>query len=72
MSWEPKVGEKSVSICETCKKRVKTTFQVRDLPMTEPVMVIKDLLVGVCDECDTIVSIPYSSTPQISEALASV
>lgn len=65
--WEPKVGETSVAICPTCKKKVKTTFQIRDI--REEGVLVKDLLVGVCDECSTVVSIPHSSTPKIKEAL---
>ena len=55
------------SACETCKKFVQTTLSYRDMPYNE--LIVKDLLVGVCDICDNVTVIPHQSVPQIHKAI---
>lgn len=62
-----KQGDKSKAICPTCGL-VSTTFQYRDVPLSSGNGVVNDILVGVCDHCDTVVSTPPQSTPKIKEA----
>lgn len=61
-------GDKSKAICSHCKKMVSTTFGYRDVPFSDGSGVVKNILVGVCDQCDLVVSIPAQSTPAISMA----
>lgn len=63
------LGSKSKAICETCSSIVDTTFKLRDIKLSDGSKVIKDLIVGVCDNCDETVSIPSTQTPKIKEAL---
>ncbi len=61
-------GEKSKAFCKTCADSVGTTFMERDVPFSEDAKTVaKDILVGVCDVCDTTVSIPAQSMPAISK-----
>src|SRR5581483_11883041 len=48
--------------------RVSTTFKYRDVPFSDGSGIAKKILVGVCDECGRIVSIPPQSTPSIKAA----
>lgn len=60
-----KAGDKGKAVCETCEDRVGTTFAYRNVPFSDSPDVVKDLLVAVCDECASVVSIPAQSTPAI-------
>lgn len=64
-------GDKSRAICSKCGLE-DTTFQYRDLLLSEQNMMVHNILVGVCDGCGDTVSTPSQSTPQIQEALRSV
>lgn len=61
-------GSPSKAICESCKGLVPTTFRYRDVAFDDGRDSVKDILVAVCDHCDTVVSIPAQSTPAIKRA----
>ncbi len=61
-------GDKSQAICPHCRKRVGTTFARRTVPFSDGRGTVKDLLVAVCDECDSVVATPAQSTPAIQDA----
>lgn len=63
-----KEGDKSQSICPDCGEIVSTTMLYRDVPFEDGSAVAKDILVGVCDRCLMVVSIPAQSTPAIAKA----
>jgi len=63
-----KQGEKGKAICETCKQVVATTLAYRDVPFSDSPGEVKDILVAVCDTCDSVVAIPPQSTPAIKKA----
>lgn len=60
-------GEKSRAICEV-DGPVATTFAYRDVPFSDGTGVARQILVGVCDRCGKVVSIPPQSTPAIKAA----
>jgi hypothetical protein len=60
-------GEKSRAVCGT-DGLVSTTFAYRDVPFSDGSGVAKQVLVGVCDRCGEVVSIPPQSTPAIGAA----
>lgn len=60
-------GEKSQAICET-DGRVATTFAYRDVPLSDGSGTVRQILVGVCDRCGAVISIPPQSTPAIRAA----
>ena len=60
-----KAGEKGKAVCESCKDIVKTTFYYRDIPFRDSPGIVKDILVSVCDTCDSIVAVPAQSAPAI-------
>ena len=61
-------GDKGKAICDRCGGIVDTTFQRRDVPFSDGSGLVRNLLVGVCDSCDAVVSIPAQSTPAIRRA----
>lgn len=60
-----KVGDKSKAICYDCGELVHTTYKRRDVAFSDGNGVAKDILAGVCDQCDRVVSTPAQSTPAI-------
>ena len=58
--------DKSKAICHTCEEIVETTFQFREIPFSTGGTV--NTLAGICTQCDSIVSTPVQSTPDIKEA----
>jgi hypothetical protein len=65
-----KVGDKEKAICNTCQALTAVTYQLRDVPFSDQSGVVKDVLVGVCDDCDTVAVLPYQSTPKVKQQLA--
>ena len=61
-------GDKSRAICEACKGLVQTTFVYRDVPFDDGAGDVKDILVGICDGCGAVLTIPAQSTPAIRRA----
>lgn len=61
-------GDHGKALCEHCQQVVTTTYVRRNVPFSDGHGEAKDILVGVCDTCDTIVAIPAQSTPAIKEA----
>lgn len=64
-----KVGDKSKAICEDCKAIVTTTFKIVNLPPSESLNAVKNVLAGVCDNCGRTVSIPHQSASTINKQL---
>jgi hypothetical protein len=60
-------GEKGRAVCET-DGLASTTFAYRDVPFSDGSGVVRQILVGVCDRCNEVVSIPPQSTPAIKAA----
>ena len=65
------VGEQSKAICHKCENIVSGTYAVRDMKFSDRPGIVKDILVLVCDECDSIIATPPQSTPAIKAALES-
>jgi hypothetical protein len=57
-------GHRGKAICEHCGP-VSTTYFYRDVPLSGSQRLVKNILVGICDTCDAITSIPAQSTPAI-------
>lgn len=66
-----KVDEKSKAICPICNQIRTTTFKERDVPLSSGKGLVTNVLVAVCDTCDSVVSIPHQSTPRIQAVMRS-
>jgi hypothetical protein len=62
-------GHKSRAICHYCQRLVDVTFLYRDLKVKDRHKMVRQLLVGVCDQCGESVSIPAQNTPKIREQI---
>ena len=61
-------GDAGRAFCSHCATVVKTVFARRDVPFSDGQGAAKNILVGVCEVCDSVVSVPAQSTPAIAEA----
>ncbi|PHS20613.1 MAG: hypothetical protein COA86_01310 [Kangiella sp.] len=64
-----KVGDTKKVACNTCKSFQGVTFQLRDTPFNDGSGIVKNVLVGVCNACDSVVVLPHQSTPAIKKQL---
>lgn len=64
-----KVGDKEKAVCNNCEAFVNTTYLLRDVPFSDNSGIVKNILVGVCDCCDSVVTLPYQSTPAVRKQL---
>lgn len=66
-----KVGDTQRVACNHCKSFECATFQLRDVPFSDGSGMVKNVLTGVCNKCNTIAVIPHQSTPAIKKQLES-
>jgi hypothetical protein len=64
-----KLGDKLNLVCEKCQSTTMGSYQLRDVPFNDGSGVVKSLLVGVCDICYEVSSIPHQSVPAIKKHL---
>lgn len=57
-------GDSGKALCEA-DGLVTTTFRIRDVPLSDGSAVVKQILVGVCDQCGKVLSIPPQSVSAI-------
>lgn len=61
-------GDRGKALCEHCQQVVGITYTRRDVPFSDGNGQAREILVGACDLCATVVAIPPQSTPAIKEA----
>jgi hypothetical protein len=64
-----KVGDTKKVACNTCESFQDVTFQLRDTPFNDGSGIVKNVLVGVCDRCDSVTVLPHQSTPAVKKQL---
>lgn len=62
-----KVGESQKAACEKCQSFENATFQLRDVPFSDGTGIVKKVLVGICDKCDSVIVLPHQSTPAVKK-----
>ncbi|MEI6541981.1 MAG: hypothetical protein WCL60_00565 [Methylococcales bacterium] len=63
------VGDKGKAACDECKSFVNTTYKLRNVPFSDNSGIVKNVLVGVCDCCGSVVALPHQSTPAVKRQL---
>lgn len=64
-----KVGDTKSAACNNCESFQGVTFRLRDVPFSDGSGVVKNVLVGVCDSCDSVAVLPHQSTPAVKKQL---
>jgi hypothetical protein len=60
-------GDVASTTCTVCGKQVKARYETRDIRMNRSRVTFSNILVGVCSECDSMISLPRQSIAQIRE-----
>ena len=63
-----RVGDYFTRNCPRCRKQVLSRLSLRSVQLTGVQLVVPDVLVDVCEECDHMISIARESLPQLREA----
>ena len=63
-------GDKSRAYCCRCLDIAHTTILLRDVRFSDGQGIAKNILVGVCDDCGSVVAIPAQSVKAIAQSLA--
>lgn len=63
-------GEREEGLCPVCEAWCPTVFEYRTVRLEDSSVAVDDVLVGVCEGCGEVVSIPPQSTPRLREARA--
>ncbi len=64
-----KVGDTQQAVCNHCKAFSSVTFKLRDVPFSDGSGVVRNVLVGVCDQCDSVAVLPHQSTPAVNKQI---
>jgi len=64
-----KVGDTQKAACNSCEAFTNVTFKLRDVPFSDASGTVKNVLVGVCDQCDSVAVLPHQSTPAVKKQL---
>lgn len=63
-----KEGDRGRAICDSCQSSVTIRYEYGTIHLEETDVDVPDVLVGVCDSCSQVVTIPAQSTPRLKEA----
>ena len=64
-----KVGDSVKAACNHCQSFENITFKLRNVPFSDNTGMVKNVLVGVCEKCDSVAILPHQSTPAVKKQL---
>ena len=64
-----KEGDTKKVPCNACGSFQIVSFRLRDVPFSDGSGMARNVLVGVCDKCDSVALVPHQSTPLIKRQL---
>ena len=67
--WIWKAEDTSVGVCYQCQDQVTTRFEYRTIRLEQTGVEVLSVLVGVYQQCGTVVTIPQQSADQLQEAV---
>ena len=63
------LGGQQKAACEECKAFVNATFKIRDVDLSDKSATVKDVLVGVCDNCNSVIILPHQSAGLVKKTI---
>jgi len=68
MIARPKVGEFMSNVCPRCQRAVRSRVEVRSVQLARTRLVVRDVPVDVCPDCDHMISFAPHAVEQLREA----
>jgi hypothetical protein len=68
MVASPKVGEFISNTCPRCNRIVRSRMALRSVRLARTRLVVRDVAVDVCPECDHMISVAPHAVEQLREA----
>jgi hypothetical protein len=68
MIANPRIGESMTNTCRRCNRIVRSRMALRSVKLARTRLVVKDVLVDVCPDCNHMISIQPESMEQLREA----
>ena len=65
-----KTGSRGYALCETCEGKVEITYRERNVPLSNGSATVPDVLVGVCDTCDNVTTLPHQSVQLVADFIS--
>jgi hypothetical protein len=63
-----KSGDRAVNVCPRCQQLVRSRMALRSVQLAHSRLVVRDVLVDVCPNCDHMISFAPQSFEQLREA----
>jgi broad-specificity NMP kinase len=64
-----KIGDVQKAGCEKCKAFVDATFVLRDVPLSDGSCIVENVLVGVCNQCDSVTVLPQQESELVKSVI---
>ena len=64
-----KVGDSKQLVCTNCNSFQEITFKLRDISFSDGRGIVKNVLAGVCNSCDSVAVLPHQSSPVIKKQM---
>lgn len=68
MIAHPKVGDHITNTCHRCRRVVRSRLALRSVELARTRLVVRDVLVDVCPNCEHMISFAPESVDQLREA----
>lgn len=65
-----RVGDTQKAACEKCEEFVDATFKLQDVPLSDNSTIVENVLVGVCNQCDSVIVLPQQETHLVKATIA--
>ena len=60
-------GDTAATTCSVCGKQTTARYETRDVRPSRSAVTYSNILVGVCNECDSTITLPRQSIAQMME-----
>ena len=60
-----KSGDPTIAICNECQLIQECTYKVRDVALSDGSCIVKNILVGTCNKCNSVVLLPHQEVDKV-------